>query len=165
MLMSTTYTFNAAHWCDGYAYASVFDVPREDVYKAIHGHNWTAEVDVQGEPDEYGLLANYVDIHKAVGQFDFTFLPAHPLVLSYLCDKYSVSERGLKKLPEMLFAGSTEMMVYVLAREIHKAIQRPGLRMLHIRLHETGPNALRNVNNIYVDEVFPIDPDTGKPLW
>lgn len=50
------------------------DLPYPSPCSHLHGHNYTVEVWITGEPDAHGLVADFSHIKEVVGAFDHRHL-------------------------------------------------------------------------------------------
>jgi 6-pyruvoyltetrahydropterin/6-carboxytetrahydropterin synthase len=60
--------FDAAHFLPGH----------KGKCKNLHGHTWTVEIEVEGEPDpETGMIIDFGDLKNMVMQFDHQLINDH----------------------------------------------------------------------------------------
>jgi 6-pyruvoyltetrahydropterin/6-carboxytetrahydropterin synthase len=75
-LRKAVHVFSAGH----------FITLSDDLCEAVHGHNWTVGVDVEGQPDAHGMVVDFIALRDAVsaivGRLDHRMLlpTANPLL-------------------------------------------------------------------------------------
>ena len=103
MRIVKTVHFDAAHFLD--------DCPGDRPYARMHGHSFTLEAAIEGEPDpETGWIADFADVAAAMdeirGQLDHRLLneieglerPTLENICRFVADRLGVKFSGLKQV-------------------------------------------------------------------
>lgn len=105
--------------------------------KNIHGHSYRMRVELDGEPDESGMVLDYYILQEIINpiieKLDHAFL-----VFKDDKDVISFLEKLDSKKVVVDFHSTVENLVLYFLNEMKKAKFPPNIRAIKVRVHETS---------------------------
>ncbi len=103
----------------------------------IHGHTYRMRLDIEGEPDDKGMVIDYYDMDKVVLPF------LEQLDHAFLCDDKDMAmieflKAGGLKLKILPFYSTAENIAGYIMNELYPLFRSHGkLKSITVRVHET----------------------------
>lgn len=111
-------------------------LPGHPLCQNVHGHSYRLVVELEGEPDEAGMVMDYGALRDAVApvlaELDHSFMvdPDDSQMRSFL------AEHGLKTTP-VPFRSTAENIAGWLLERLAPTLMPPNVARLTVRVHET----------------------------